>query len=125
MARTGVGHSAPAPDGTDQYRAESDPVGEFLRVCTKPAEHVQLWAKDLYDVYCLWCRRSAMDPKSSNLFGRRLSDRGIHKATVQVVYYALEFTEEGHRLFEELSRKSSKTASEDGSNGSGSSKIEE
>jgi hypothetical protein len=77
-------------------------------VCTQPTHHVQLRAKDLYDVYCLWCRRNAMDPVSTNMFGRRLSDRNIHKETVQVVYYTLEFTDEGIRLFEELRRKLSR-----------------
>ncbi len=110
---------------TDQYRAESDPVGEFLRVCAMPAEHAQLRAKDLYDVYGAWCRRNAVDPISSNAFGRRLSDRGVRKVTVQVVYYALEFTDEGNRLFDELRRRSSKDAGEGGANEPGSTKAED
>jgi len=110
---------------TDQYRAESDPVGEFLRVCTNEAEHAQLRAKDLYDVYALWCRHNAINPISSNAFGRRLSDRGVHKETVQVVYYALALTEEGSRLFEELRRRSSKEGGEGTASGSNSGKLEE
>src|SRR5262249_17907429 len=101
---------------TDRYRAESDPVGEFLRLCTVPAEYAQLRARDLYGVYTVWCRHNAMDPVTTNAFGRQLSNRGIHKETAQVVFYALEFTDEGKRLFEDLRRRSSK----DGSEGSGS-----
>jgi putative DNA primase/helicase len=110
---------------TDRYRAESDAVGEYLRVCTASAEHARLRAKDLYDVYSSWCRRNAVDPISNNAFGRRLSDRGIQKETIQVVYYALEFTEEGNRLFEELRRRSSRDGGEGAADGSIDGKGEE
>lgn len=103
---------------TDQYRSESDPVGEFLRVCTVPSEHAELRAKDLYDVYGLWCGDNAIKPFTHNYFGRRLSDRGVHKVTIQLVYYALAFSEQGNRLFEEWRRRSSK---ENVDNGDGNS----
>lgn len=72
---------------TDDYRAESDPVGQFLLAATEPAPGETVRAKDLYSAYCAWCRDNALTPISNNAFGRKCTDRGIERITIGVVFY--------------------------------------
>lgn len=72
---------------TDEYRRESDPVGEFLRVCTNERPGGTVQASALYGVYVSWCRDSAIDPKSQTMFGKILSDRKLRRDKVGVQFY--------------------------------------
>lgn len=84
---------------TEQYRAESDPVGEFVRACIKRVEHASIQARLVYDVYCAWCHENAVDELRSNGFGRRLSDLGIEREKIGTIYYrGIELSEHGHEV---------------------------
>jgi len=76
---------------TDEYRTDSNPLGQFLDACTQRGGRTQ--AKTLYDAYCAWCRREAVDPLSSTAFGRRLSDMGVTKEKVGTVFWGVEITD--------------------------------
>lgn len=88
---------------TEQYRAESDPVGEFVRACIKRVENASIQARLVYDVYCAWCHDNAVEELRSNGFGRRLSDLGIEREKVGTIYYrGIELSEHGHAVHARL-----------------------
>lgn len=72
---------------TEEYRSESDPVGEFMGVATRrsrgstdePGSGPMVNASKLYAVYCKWSGANGLRPFSGTAFGRRLSDLGYHK----------------------------------------------
>ncbi len=72
---------------TETYRAESDPVGEFIRVCLEAAPAATIKARDLYHLYVVWAKANALDPASATAFGRRLTDRGFQKSKAGTVHY--------------------------------------
>jgi putative DNA primase/helicase len=72
---------------TDEYRMDSDPIGEFVRANTQRKEGSSATAKTLYTTYCGWCRDNATKPQSMNAFGRRLGDLGFRKEKVGVTIY--------------------------------------
>lgn len=55
---------------TQEYRAESDPVGEFLNDWTIPQPNSWVVAADLYEAYVRWCRREGIEPFKPAGFGR-------------------------------------------------------
>lgn len=71
---------------TDDYRRESDPIGEFARWALVAGSGT-IAAKRLYDLYASWCTTAAVDPVKQAFFGRRLGDLGYHKAKVGTVFY--------------------------------------
>lgn len=72
----------------DAYRAESDPVGQFLLAETEPAEKaVRVNASILYARYVEWCKDNAQEPVSQTAFGRRMSDRGHQSRQIGVRFY--------------------------------------
>lgn len=85
---------------SEEYRRDSDPIGEFTRwaVVEGPGS---LGATRLYDLYLAWVRRDGITPVSQTLFGRKMGDMGFHKVRAGIVYYdragltaaALEFEE--------------------------------
>lgn len=95
-------------NATDEYRRESDPVGEFLRNCTREHDGGSVQASAMYRVYVAWCRESAIDPKSQTMFGKMLSDRGIQRQKVGVQFYRHRvFTEAGQELLSRLNKSGS------------------
>lgn len=92
---------------TEEYRAESDPVGEFMGIAVRrvPADECpgglagtgpSVYASRLYALYCKWAGANGMRPFSGTAFGRRLSDLGYHKDKLggYVVYLDLEIVQE-------------------------------
>jgi len=75
-------------DATEQYRSESDPVGQYLRSWTY-TDTAETWvqASDLYRGYVVWCRMNAQTPWKQTAFGRRCTDLGLKKVTSGVVKY--------------------------------------
>jgi putative DNA primase/helicase len=61
----------------DAWRADSDPIGEFLaEACTVEAG-ASVPAGELYECYTRWCSRKSIEPSSQTLFGRILGDKGF------------------------------------------------
>lgn len=80
----GLAPPAQVKESTAEYRAESDPVGEFLAAAceTTPADAPEPYAvpaKELYAAYVTFCGEAAMDPWSMKAFGGALSERGFGK----------------------------------------------
>lgn len=74
-------------DATEEYRLDSDPMGEFLRLCTMRQAGRSVQAMVMYRAYAHWARANAIDPVSPTLFGRRMGDRGYHKTKAGNRYY--------------------------------------
>lgn len=84
----GDGLAAPkgVTDAGEEYRRDSDPIGEFARwaVVEGPGS---VGATRLYALYSAWVRRDGIDPVSQTLFGRKLGDMGFHKERAGTIYY--------------------------------------
>ena len=86
--RAGLPVPAAVQDATQAYRSDSDPVGNFLTELTfKTDPTVRVQAKRLYGAFQVWCKASGLDPMTSTAFGRRMTDKGVEKETVGVVFY--------------------------------------
>jgi len=72
---------------TEEYRTESDPVGEFMRTATVRETGGSVQATRLYQIYTKWAGANGISPVSGTSFGRRLSDLGYHKEKMGVMYY--------------------------------------
>jgi putative DNA primase/helicase len=73
---------------TDEYRAESDALGEFLktRVARSPGNRVPTGV--MYRAYEDWAKQEGeRKPMTRNAFGRQMSKRGFRRETVGVAYY--------------------------------------
>ena len=63
----------------DNYRSESDIIGQWITErCTVQAG-LKALASDLYGDYGNWCRTNGHHPSSQTILGRRLSERGFTK----------------------------------------------
>jgi putative DNA primase/helicase len=72
----------------ESYRADEDPVGEFLKarceVCPEtinPSTNrpFEVSAKRLRDAYLEWCKEEGLDPLGGKTFGSKLTGRGIQR----------------------------------------------
>lgn len=62
---------------TQDYRADNDPVGEFLAFACEKGPKLSVGAGKLYDAYCAFMKYEMEDkPVNKNLFGRKLTDKG-------------------------------------------------
>lgn len=61
----------------DEWKKESDPIGEFLEAETYAAPKERVKASVLYEAYAKWCEVNAKEPLKANSFGRKLRDRGL------------------------------------------------
>jgi phage/plasmid-associated DNA primase len=59
----------------------------FLQVATKLDPMAQVSATRLYQVYQKWCQANAVEPRSQKWFGDRMTDMGIRRDQVGVMYY--------------------------------------
>lgn len=66
-------------EATEEYRAESDFIGGFIkeRCLIDPA--VRCRAKELYEAYLEWARENGADELTATVFGRRITERGFRK----------------------------------------------
>lgn len=62
---------------TKAYRAESDAVGEFLRVYCVFEPHAKIARKALRESYESWCKDAGSEPLGARRFASRLRDRGV------------------------------------------------
>ena len=74
---------------TNEYRADSDPVGRFIHDCVQPSPGVNVQASAMYSAYSDWCAANAERPWTKHMFGRVLPERGLHKQKLGggLVYY--------------------------------------
>ena len=91
-----AGDMPPAPSAvlaeTNQYRADQDMVGHFLRECTDPDKNNKEQMKDIYFAFRKWCieEQSIVEKKvwSQNALGKDLKQRrGLDRIESNVTYY--------------------------------------
>jgi putative DNA primase/helicase len=72
---------------TQEYREDSDPIGRFLRDCTRPELKARTAGGDLYKLYEAWAKANG-DPKwSPKAFKRGLADHGIRAMKSSSMFY--------------------------------------
>ena len=80
---------------TDDYRTESDPVGQFLTTCTREEAGALTLSRDLYQAYQRWCAANALTAYNQTVFGKRMTDKGYHKKKTGIIHYiGLELIED-------------------------------
>jgi len=72
---------------TEEYRQESNPVGEFIRTFCDRIPGSSIQAARLYEAYKLWSIENAMEPISMTRFGYRIKDLRIEKEEGRLVHY--------------------------------------
>ncbi|MBN9568719.1 MAG: hypothetical protein J0H79_14055 [Alphaproteobacteria bacterium] len=84
----GLRPPASAIAAVEAYRADEDPVGEFLKArCELCPETInpatgrpfEVSAKRLREVYLEWCKEEGLDPLAGKTFGSKLTGRGIER----------------------------------------------
>lgn len=85
--RSGIAPPDEVRGAVEEYRAESDWLGDFLDArCTtaanpdRPSDPVRILAGALYRAYVSWCESAAVTPASQTAFGRAMGDRHPKKA---------------------------------------------
>lgn len=82
----GLDPPAAAIAAVDEYRADQDPVGEFIKACCvltgdkqDPAtgELYEIEAKRVLEAYKNWCESAGLEPLSGRVFGTKMTARGI------------------------------------------------
>jgi putative DNA primase/helicase len=72
-----------APDAivtaTAEYRAENDPVGQFLESGTKKMMNCSVRASKLFEAYEMWCDENGASPITQTAFGKRMLEKGYEK----------------------------------------------
>lgn len=67
---------APSVRGaTDDYAADMNPIGEFLKSCVRPQVDGKIQAQVMFDAYFAWCAANGRAPKSKTKFGRVVGQR--------------------------------------------------
>lgn len=106
---------------TSAYRSDSDLVGRFLADCYEKSEGARAEFNELFDVFKLWAKDEGLNfkggpPLSSNMLGRKLTDRGIERRKSDGHVYRLGLLlldEWKTRLREDASKLTSNTTRED------------
>jgi P4 family phage/plasmid primase-like protien len=62
---------------TAEFRSDSDPIGRFLDVCTRPAVGARVQASELYRIFIAWAKANGERESTITWFGRALGERGM------------------------------------------------
>lgn len=96
-AREGLREPASVKEDTEQYRADNDPVGQFLLACVEKRPGSYIAGAELYGAYKRWCEEGGMDHWSQTMFGRRVSTVLSKERSGSVRYRDVAFTPGGFR----------------------------
>ncbi|GAB5376488.1 MAG: hypothetical protein AcusKO_29500 [Acuticoccus sp.] len=84
-------HGLGAPDAilhaTEEYRSEMDPVGEFAKQCLVEYPDGRVPARNLYEVYMLWCRTNAVYARKETTFAKDMAAKGYQKSKGRIREY--------------------------------------
>ncbi len=61
---------------TEEYRADSDALGQFLAECTVPEPNARTSRKALYEAYSQWCENNGETVGTQTEFTQRIKERG-------------------------------------------------
>lgn len=78
-------------NATDSYRADNDPLADFLESCVCHVEGQSVQAGPLHTRYVDWCRSNGKDAVSQTRFGKILKEKGYRKSTIngRVTYHGI------------------------------------
>ncbi|MDX2185289.1 MAG: phage/plasmid primase, P4 family, partial [Gemmatimonadaceae bacterium] len=85
--RGGLDPPAAVLAASELYRAESDPVGQFVNEWCERGPGLEEATTLLHDAFEAWCKVEGMEPVNGNVFGKRLSDRGYGRRKSSGVTY--------------------------------------
>lgn len=92
--RIGIAPPAEVRVAVEEYRAESDWLGDFLaQRCTsapspdRPTDAVKVLAGALYKAYVAWCEGAAQQPATQTAFGLAMADRYVKKPSNGYPWY--------------------------------------
>ena len=75
----GLNPPAAVLNATDQYREESDLIGQWLEACTVKGRQMETKAGDAYKSYQAWCADTGARALTMTAWGRRLAEKGLPK----------------------------------------------
>jgi putative DNA primase/helicase len=85
--REGLVVPAEVQAATDSYRADMDPIGEFIAACLRPEPGNDETARDCYVAYRSWCHANSVRPYSEKTFATLLPQKGIQKISGRIRKY--------------------------------------
>ncbi|ORE94116.1 phage/plasmid primase P4 family protein [Stappia sp. 22II-S9-Z10] len=74
-------------DATEEYRADMDPVGEFVKACVVEAPGREVDARSLYAAYVAWCEANSVRPFSERRFAQDMARTRIRKLSGRIRKY--------------------------------------
>ena len=74
-------------EATDAYRSDSDPIGRFLEVCTRPTLGKRVQSSALHALYVAWAKANGEFEYTAVAFSKTLSDRGLPKKKADTVWW--------------------------------------
>ena len=107
----GVEPPKPVEQATQEYRQDSDKVGQFIAECLEPVKGVNSKVKDVYEVYMQWCDENGYGTENKSNFTAELRTRNLIKASGKINgisyknivagYAVIDFQEsdEGEKIF--------------------------
>lgn len=66
-------------EATQEYREDSDPLGQFLKDCVAEEPGGRVPSMDLYRLFCAWAKAGGAREWTPTGFGRALGERGIKR----------------------------------------------
>jgi len=94
---------------TEEYRRDSNPVGEFIRDFAVPDPGKFIRVSDFYKLYETYCKVYGLEPRSLTSFGKTAPECGLKKGrkSVGFVYDGVRLDGEKERELYEILRKES------------------
>lgn len=84
-------------EATAKYRADSDPLGQFLSACTRDAPGKRVQSSALHRVFCAWAKHVGEKEWSQKGLGHAMRDRGMPDVKSDVVWWLdIELTKAEH-----------------------------
>jgi len=75
--KNGLGEPEKVKNATADYLAEMDVIAPFIEDCCVKEPSAKTTSKNLYEAYRTWCDANGEHPLKSNIFGKRLEEKGF------------------------------------------------
>ena len=83
----GLEEPAAVRGATDEYRADSDPVGRFISECVEEAPGERVQAGEMYKAFVRWCEAGGERVWKRPSFGTALRERRLKREKVGCHWY--------------------------------------